>query len=116
MKVEFDFTPRFKRAYVKLPEKARALFGDKMHQFLYDWRHPSFRVKKIQGTEIVWEASLNMSIQFTFEFSKDQDGTAICILLNIGDHDHVLRPPVLTNKSKGTPAIRCPVFVNIFSK
>jgi len=93
MKVEFDFTPRFKRAYVKLPEKTRTLFGDKMHQFLDDWRHPSFRVKKIQGTETVWEASLNMSIRFTFEFSKDQDGTAICILLNIGDHDHVLRPP-----------------------
>lgn len=93
MTLEFDFTPRFKRAYAKLPEKTRTLFGDKIHQFLDDWRHPSFRVKKIQGTETVWEASLNMSIRFTFEFTKDDDGTQVCILLNIGDHDHCLRPP-----------------------
>ena len=93
MILEFDFTSRFKRAYAKLPKEIQTLFTDKMYQFLDDWQHPSFRTKKIQGTETVWEASLNMSIRFTFEFSKDPDGTAVCILLNIGDHDHILRPP-----------------------
>ena len=64
-----------------------------MYQFADNWQHPSFRVKKVQRTDNVWEASLNMSIRFTFEFAKDTDGTQVCILLNIGDHDHCLRPP-----------------------
>jgi len=84
---------RFLRSFDKLPHEIRLLFADKIYQFLDDWKHPSFRTKQIKGTETVWEASLNMSIRFTFEFSRDPDGTAVCILLNIGDHDHFLRPP-----------------------
>ncbi len=91
--MKFDFTPRFNRAYNKLPSQIKALFNDKIYQFTDNWQHPSLRVKKIQGTDTVWEASLNMSIRFTFEFAKDLDDTQVCILLNIGDHDHCLRPP-----------------------
>ena len=91
--MKFDFTPRFNRAYNKLPNEIKTLFNDKIYQFTDNWQHPSLRVKKIQGTDSVWEASLNMSIRFTFEFAKDLDGRQVCILLNIGDHDHCLRPP-----------------------
>lgn len=84
---------RFLRSFDKLPNETRQLFADKVYQFLDDWQHPSFRVKKIQGTVSVWEASLNMSIRFTFEFAKDDDGEQVCMLLNIGDHDHCMRPP-----------------------
>ena len=91
--MKFNFTSRFSRAYSKLPNEIKTLFNDKIYQFADNWQHPSFRLKKIQGTDSVWEASLNMSIRFTFEFAKDTDGTQVCILLNIGDHDHCLRPP-----------------------
>lgn len=84
---------RFLRSFDKLPPEIQRLFADKIHQFYEDWKHPSFRVKKIQGTETVWEASLNMSMRFTFEFAKDPDGSLVCVLLNIGNHDQVLRPP-----------------------
>jgi len=42
---------------------------------------------------VVWFASLNMSIRFTFSFEKDPDNIAVCVLRNIGDYDHTMRPP-----------------------
>ena len=35
----------------------------------------------------------NMSIRFTFEWITDIDGNDVCLMRNIGDHDHCLRPP-----------------------
>jgi len=89
----FDWTPRFKRAFKKIPKQTQLLFGDRIAQFEDDWRHPSLRVKRIEGTEGIWEASVNMSIRFTFSWLKDEHGYEICQLRNIGDHDHCLRPP-----------------------
>lgn len=86
-------SPRFKRAFKKLPREIQLLLGDKLVQFEDDWQHPSLRVKRVKGTDNIWEASLNMSIRFTFEWRTDQDGIRVCILRNIGDHDHCLRPP-----------------------
>ena len=51
-------------------------------------RHPSLRVKKIEGTMGVWEARASKSIRLSFEF---RDNTLI--LRNVGDHDEVLRGP-----------------------
>lgn len=90
--IKIERTTKFKRAFKKLPREIQLVFGDKMEQFIDDWRHPSLRVKKIQGTDGIWEASLNMSIRFTFEWLEEYD-IQICLLHNIGDHDHVLRPP-----------------------
>ncbi|MDD2234742.1 MAG: cytotoxin [Desulfitobacteriaceae bacterium] len=85
-------TNRFKWAFRKIPREIQMLFADKMEQFINDWRHPSLRAKRIQGTDGVWEAGLNMSVRFTFEWIEE-NGKQICLLHNIGDHDHVLRPP-----------------------
>lgn len=86
-------TSRFNHAYKKLPREIKNLFTDKMHQLSEDWRHPSFRIKRVQGTDNIWEGSLNMSIRFTFEWVKDEQDQEICLIRNIGDHDHCLRPP-----------------------
>jgi len=51
-------------------------------------RHPSLRVKKIEGTTGVWEARASKSIRLSFEFRDDT-----LILRNVGDHDEVLRGP-----------------------
>lgn len=91
--MKIKYTSRFKRAYTKLPPSGKHFFEDKLHQFIDDWRHPSLRVKRVQGTESIWEASINMKIRFTFEWLQDEDGNDICLLRNIGDHDHCLRPP-----------------------
>ncbi|KLU59560.1 hypothetical protein CEB3_c45500 [Peptococcaceae bacterium CEB3] len=85
-------TPRFNRAYNKLPQEIKDLFMDRMHQFKENWRHSSFRVKRVQRTETIWEASLNMSIRFTFEWTKDDQGNTVCLMRNIGEHARCLRP------------------------
>lgn len=89
----FEWSPRFERAFKKLPKEIKLLYGDKIVQFEDDWRHPSLRVKRIVGTDDIWEASINMSRRFTFKWINDELGNKICQLRNIGDHDHCLRPP-----------------------
>lgn len=90
--MKIERTTRFRRSFKKLPREIQILFRDKLHQFIDDWRHPTLRAKRVQGTDNVWEASINMSIRFTFEW-LEEEGIRICLLHNIGDHDHVLRPP-----------------------
>jgi mRNA-degrading endonuclease YafQ of YafQ-DinJ toxin-antitoxin module len=46
-------------------------------------RPPSLRVKKIQGTETIFEASVNMSVRATFQYIKPDT----IYLRNIGEHD-----------------------------
>lgn len=89
----FEWSPRFERAFKKLPKEIKLLFGDKISQFEDDWQHPSLRTKRIQGTDNIWEASLNMSIRFTFEWITGDKGERVCLMRNIGDHEHCLRPP-----------------------
>ena len=50
-------------------------------------RHPSLRVKKIQGTTDIFEASVNMAIRVTFQFIKPET----IYLRNIGEHDMTLK-------------------------
>ena len=50
-------------------------------------RHPSLRVKKIQGTEDIFEASVNMAVRVTFQYIKPD----IVYLRNIGEHDMTLK-------------------------
>lgn len=90
--MKIERTAKFKRTFKKLPRDIQLLFEDKMEQFVDNWRHPSFRAKRIQGTDEIWEASLNMSIRFTFEW-LEENNSQVCLLRNIGNHDHVLRPP-----------------------
>jgi mRNA-degrading endonuclease YafQ of YafQ-DinJ toxin-antitoxin module len=50
-------------------------------------QHPSLRTKKIQGTERIFEASLNMAVRITFEYVKPDT----IYLRNVGEHDKTLK-------------------------
>ncbi|MDT8900400.1 type II toxin-antitoxin system YafQ family toxin [Anaeroselena agilis] len=52
-------------------------------------RHPSLRIKKIQGTADIFEASVNMSIRVSFQYIKPDT----VYLRNIGEHDMTLKRP-----------------------
>lgn len=81
-------TDRFRRAYQELRPEDQAL-ADKAIRFLAaDTRHPSLRVKKIQGTEGIWEARVSRNIRMTFEMQGD-----LIILRNIGAHDEAIGNP-----------------------
>ncbi len=81
-------TIHFKRAYQKLKSEDQAL-ADKALKFLAtDLRHPSLHVKKVQGTDGIWEARVSRSIRMTFELHGD-----LLVLRNIGKHDETLGRP-----------------------
>ncbi len=52
-------------------------------------RHPSLRIKKIQGTTDIFEASVNMSVRVSFQYIKPDT----VYLRNIGEHDMTLKRP-----------------------
>jgi len=53
-----------------------------------DLRHPSLRVKKMQGTRSIFEASINMNIRMTWQFVENG-----LYLRSIGPHDKTLNNP-----------------------
>lgn len=61
-------SPRFDRAYKKLPHDVQKQFKQKLELLVSsNLAHPSLRVKRIKGTEGIWEASIDMAHRFTFE-------------------------------------------------
>lgn len=53
-----------------------------------DERHPSLRVKRVQGTAAIWEARASDELRLTFE--RIAGGLK---LRNVGHHDATLRSP-----------------------
>ena len=86
-------TNRFRRAYRKLDERYRELVKKALTQFLADRTYPGLRVKRIQGTDGIWEMRAGRDIRITFEFQESQDGTRAVVLRNVGHHDPTLRNP-----------------------
>ncbi len=81
-------SPRFDRAYRKLPEEVKNSFRKKARLLLDSgYTHPSLRIKKIKGTPHIWEASIDMNHRFTFE--KIKDGIRLRV---IGEHKIIENP------------------------
>lgn len=81
-------TERFKRAYRKLGPEQRERVQRALALFAKDMRHPSLRVKRVQGTEAIWEARASDELRFTFELIP---GGAL--LRVVGHHDATLKSP-----------------------
>ena len=81
-------TENFKRAWKQLTEEEKALARKAIENLLLDMRYPALRVKKIKGTENIWEARASRSLRITFQKNGD-----ILILRNIGHHDEALGKP-----------------------
>lgn len=81
-------TERFKAAYVQLTPSNRQQARKAIRLLLENPRHPGLRVKRIKGTEGIWEARVSRSIRMTFEVHGD-----LIILRNIGKHDKTLARP-----------------------
>ncbi len=86
--MELFLTEQFEQAYQKLTDaerrsvrKALSLLGDNL-------RHPSLRVKKMEGRQNIWEACPSKRLRMTFELKE-----GIIIMRNVGEHDKVLKKP-----------------------
>lgn len=81
-------TARFKRAWEQLTKGEKALARKAITNLAMNIRYPSLRVKKIKGTENIWEARASLSLRITFEI----EGNTI-ILRNVGHHNETLGSP-----------------------
>jgi mRNA-degrading endonuclease RelE of RelBE toxin-antitoxin system len=86
--VILERTERFKRAAKKLDQPDRERLARALERLAIDLRHPSLRVKRVQGTASVWEARASDELRITFEMI---DGGVL--LRNVGRHDATLRSP-----------------------
>ena len=83
MAVQVTYTSRFKKHYKHLEAKEQKQFKEKLKLFVEDPLHPSLRAKRIQGTEDLFEFSVNMDIRVIWFY----EGTEIVALIDIGHHD-----------------------------
>jgi mRNA-degrading endonuclease YafQ of YafQ-DinJ toxin-antitoxin module len=83
MKYEILFSDGFKKSFSKLQIKEKTLFYNKLSLFIENHRHPSLRTKKIKGSEILFESSINMSIRVIWTYKGDN----LILMLDIGHHD-----------------------------
>lgn len=86
--MQFVRTERFKRAYRNLEPAEQELVRKALRQLAADRTYPSLRVKRVQGTDGIWEMRAGRDIRVTFEISDD-----VYTLRNVGHHDATLRKP-----------------------
>ncbi|NJD02346.1 MAG: hypothetical protein FIA99_07070 [Ruminiclostridium sp.] len=79
---------RFKENYQKLDDEIKKKVKVKLKQMAENPMHPSLRTKRVQGTQHVFEASINMSIRMTWQYVESG-----ILLRNIGEHDITLKSP-----------------------
>jgi len=77
------FDRSFQRLLSVIQEQALA----KLDLFQSDAAHPSLRVKRVKGTDRVWEMTVTMNYRITFEVVGD-----VVLLRRIGTHDIVRNP------------------------
>jgi len=87
MKYEIIFSNRFKKSFSKLQDREKKQFYQKLSLFIDNHKHPSLRTKKIKGSEILFESSINMSIRVIWTYENDH----LILMLDIGHHDILTR-------------------------
>ncbi len=80
-------TDLFKKDFQKLPEEIKRKTEQSLRFLVQNIRHPSLRVRTMEGVRDIWEASVTMQYRFTFEIYKEAD-----TLRRIGTHDILKRP------------------------
>ena len=86
--MELIFTERFKKSYRQLSKDEQKTLRKKLDLMSKNPHYPSLRTKKVQGTDNIFECSINMAIRMTWQY----DGESI-LLRVVGDHDEVLKNP-----------------------
>ncbi|MBU4176027.1 MAG: hypothetical protein KJ907_11430 [Actinobacteria bacterium] len=82
------WSDRFKKCFDVMSKEAKKVSERKLALFADNPRHPSLRSKRVQGTNSIWESTVNKSTRFTWEYIEG--GVK---LRAIGEHDKVLSNP-----------------------
>jgi mRNA interferase RelE/StbE len=86
--MEFIYTDRFKKSYKQLSKEEKKALHKKFLLMIKNPHHPSLRTKKVQGTDNIFECSINMAVRMTWQ----HEGESIMLRV-VGDHDKVFRNP-----------------------
>lgn len=84
----FVLTERFRRAYRSLSADEQKRVQNALRRIAEDLRHPGLRVKRVRGTQGIWEARASRALRLTFEVEGDK-----IVLRNVGAHDATLKKP-----------------------
>ena len=82
------YTERFRRAFASLTETDAARVEKALRMLGSDPRYPGLRVKRVQGTDGIWEARASDSLRITFEMEGE-----VLTLRMVGPHDAMLKNP-----------------------
>ena len=83
MSFKITYTKRFAKNLKRLNADERTQLKKKLEILMMDPLYPSLRTKRIQGTEDLFEFSVNMDVRVIWQY----DGETIILLLDIGHHD-----------------------------
>jgi hypothetical protein len=87
-------TQHFHKAFSALPDEIQIKATKAFLLFQTNHQHPSLGIKKIKGTEDIWEGRVDRAYRFTFHYETDSStGETICIFRNIDHHDECLKNP-----------------------
>lgn len=70
--MELYFTKAFEKDYKKLPLAIQKRLDIQLIAFLQNNRHPSLRIKKMQGHTDIWEGRITRQYRFTFQIHSDR--------------------------------------------
>lgn len=83
MAFQITFTDRFQKHYKDLTDTEKKQLRTKLTILSENPLHPSLRTKRIQGTEDLFECSVNMDIRIIWYY----EGETMIILVDVGHHD-----------------------------
>jgi len=82
-------TERFKKSVLELDRRTQEKLKKQLKLLVSNPRSHSLRVKKIKGTRYIFEARVNDSYRFTFEYGEKNE----IILRVVGPHNATLKKP-----------------------
>lgn len=83
------FLRRFDKSFGNLDSVSQTRITMAVSRLMEDPRHPSLRVKKMEGWGYIWEASASMDLRITFHYEKPDT----IVFRNCGHHDPTLKKP-----------------------
>ena len=81
--LQITYSDRFQKYYKKLTKQEQDQFKQKLRLFVSNPYHPSLRTKHIQGSDNLFEFSVNMDIRVVWHY----DGDNLVVLMDIGHHN-----------------------------
>ena len=82
------FSDRFVAHYRRLEKTMQNKVKAKLKLMSENSMHPSLRTKRVQGTQNIFEASINAGIRMTWQYIENG-----ILLRSIGKHDETFKNP-----------------------